>query len=218
MGSTELRRRGTNPQRLTDKQQVFVMEYCVDMNGARAAGVAGYKHPTVAASKLLNKDLNPLVHAAIGKALHDKEKRAKYSADDILAYIHSAIFVNPFRYFEPGDNGGWLIDPKKFKELPDELGRLIEECELREIETEHSVIKKYWIKLVSKTAMVGLAAKHQLTEHLEITSRTQWDWDTLSAPPGGVDAVQARIEEATRLAQTEGPLVIETTAIAHEEG
>src|SRR5581483_3868674 len=110
---TQLLKRRGRPPRITDKQRVWINEYIIDMNGARAARVAGFKHPDVAGAKLLNPVRYPLVAAEVRKVLAEKELRAEKKADDVLRYIHTAMFFQPLRYFLPGEDGGWFIDEDK---------------------------------------------------------------------------------------------------------
>src|ERR1700722_3609959 len=121
MPTQESKRRG-RPRRITDKQLVWINEYVIDMNGARAARVAGFKHPDVAGAKLLNPVKYPLVAAEVRKVLADKELRAEKKADDVLRYIHTAMFFQPLQFFLPGDGGGWLIDEDRWDTLPSDIG------------------------------------------------------------------------------------------------
>jgi hypothetical protein len=63
-----------------DKQAVWVAEYAKDMNGIRAARVAGYRHPAVAAAKLLNPALYPHVVAEVRRRLAERRERCAIDA------------------------------------------------------------------------------------------------------------------------------------------
>jgi hypothetical protein len=166
------------PHCITDKQRVWINEYLIDMNGARAARVAGYGHPDVAAARLLNPNLYPLVVAELKKALARKELVAERKADDVLRYIHTAMFFCPADHFDPGGKGGWLISQEDYRGLPQEVRCLIEEMETRTIETESGSISTLWVRFVSKTQAMALAAKHQLGEKIQATvtqERVSWN-------------------------------------------
>ena len=188
--------------KLTNRQRAFVAEYLSDMNATRAAVAAGYSPKSAAsmACQLLDEDLFPRVVDAVKMALAEKELRAERKADDILRYIHTAMYFEPLRFFEPGDSGGWLIDQEGWDHLPARIGCLIEEVERRVVKTgegeETREETKFWVKLVSKTAAMTLAAKHQLGEKITTTS-VNFDWNelmrALANPPE--DVLQRKIAE-----------------------
>lgn len=68
---------------LTDKEQQFVDEYLVDLNGAQAAIRAKYAESSarVTASKLLSK---PNIQAAIAEARAKQQQRTEITADRVL--------------------------------------------------------------------------------------------------------------------------------------
>ena len=69
--------------KLTPKQERFVAEYLVDMNGARAARAATYAPASahVTASQLLSK---PNIQAAIREGFLKKQDRSEINADFVL--------------------------------------------------------------------------------------------------------------------------------------
>jgi Terminase small subunit len=168
--------------KLTDKQRVFVAEYVIDMNATRAAVAAGYSPKTAASMgcQLLDHKAYPLVAVAVKKALADKELRAEKKADDVLRYIHTAMWYQPLMFFLPGDDGGWLIDEDKVATLPPCIGCLIEEVERRTVVigegANRKEVTKFWVRLVSKTAAMTLAAKHQLGEKAPAPVPVGLDW------------------------------------------
>lgn len=68
---------------LTPKQQAFVAEYLVDLNGSAAARRAGYsaKNADKIASELLGKTR---VREAIAAAMEERSKRVEIDADYVL--------------------------------------------------------------------------------------------------------------------------------------
>ena len=75
---------------LTPKQQLFVMEYLVDLNATRAAKAAGYSERTAESqgSRLLS---NVKVAAAIQSAMDDRSARTGITQDYVLDTIKETI-------------------------------------------------------------------------------------------------------------------------------
>lgn len=71
---------------LTPKQQAFVAEYLVDLNGSAAARRAGYsaKNADKIASELLGKTR---VREAIAAAMEERSKRVEIDADYVLTNL-----------------------------------------------------------------------------------------------------------------------------------
>lgn len=144
---------------LTWQQEEFCSFLVKDVqhDGEAAAKKAKYKNPAVAAAKLLK---NPAVKKYLISLKQRQEKETVKTAADALNYIQGIVYMNPAKFFSPGDDGGWLLDKKQWENLPDEVGQYIEEVEERVIETETSTKTFYWVKLVKKSVMVELLAKH----------------------------------------------------------
>jgi phage terminase small subunit len=171
MATPKVRKLRFSPGRahkLTDRQRAFVAEYVVDMNATRAAVAAGYSPKTAASlgCQLLDDKVYPLVAVEVRRALARKELVAERKADDVLRYIHCVMWFQPLQFFLPGDDGGWLLDEDKLATLPPAIGCLIEEVEVRRFVVgtgaDRQEVTRYWVRLVSKTAAMALAAKHQL--------------------------------------------------------
>ena len=75
------------------RQDVFVEEYLLDLNGTQAAIRAGYspKSASEQASRLLTKDK---VRARIDKAMADRSVRTGVNADRVVAELAKIAFVN----------------------------------------------------------------------------------------------------------------------------
>lgn len=77
-------------RKLTAKQQRFVDEYLVDLNGTQAAIRAGYSERTARA--IANENLTkPDIAEAVQKALAAREKRTQIDADYVLSTIHETV-------------------------------------------------------------------------------------------------------------------------------
>jgi hypothetical protein len=149
----------------------------IDAHSLRSASASSlaeqYANPDVRAPKLLNSNKHPHVVVEVRKAMAWKELAAERKADDVLRYIHTAMWFCPGDRFDPGGKGGWLISQDAYRELPPEIKRLIEEVELRTVETGSGTTHKLWVRFLSKTAMSGLAAKHQLGEKVQLAGKVQ---------------------------------------------
>jgi hypothetical protein len=127
----------------------------------------------VAGKKLLNPKTYPLVVAKLAELDSIQDLERERSAREVQAYIHAVLFIEPTKWFDPGYDGGWLIDKEKYRELPKEVSRLIEEIRVEKVTKRNEVIvERYWIRLVSKADAMKLAAKYALippAERSEVT-------------------------------------------------
>lgn len=71
---------------LTKKQQAFVDEYLIDLNGTQAAIRAGYSENTAAVIATENL-IKPNIKEAIEKALEERKARVQLTQDKVLADI-----------------------------------------------------------------------------------------------------------------------------------
>lgn len=99
---------------LTPKQDTFVREYLVDLNGKQAAIRAGYspKSAEVTASKLLRV---PKVAEAIAAARNQRAERTNVSADRVVEELARLAFVDLSKAY---DEHGNLLKPA---EMPDDV-------------------------------------------------------------------------------------------------
>lgn len=198
----------TKAKSVSNQQAVFIEQMIAGATQTEAARKAGFSQPDVYACELLNPSRFPLVVKAVQKGLAEREAKAVKTGDDILRYIHTAMFYNPLQFFEAGEKGGWLLSEEKYKEIPPQLGCLIEEIERREVITDSGSVVKFWVKLVSKTVAMSLAAKHQLGEKISV-NHLHVNWDDLAERGAGLakpDPLERRIELAALPAI--GPVVV----------
>ena len=174
---------------LTPKQREFVRQFIQCGSAKEAAIAAGVneKNAATVGATWLNPVKHPGVAVELARLNQLKEMKALRKADEVLQYIHAAMWVNPTDYFMPGGiDGGWLIEPEKLRELPDDVKRLIEEVRIvkREIETDSGMITTTVanVRLVSKGKAMELAARHQLAEKIEIT-KVNIPWEEIAKPP-----------------------------------
>lgn len=157
----DLSKRGVNLSRLTPKQRLFCLEMMASNleNPGKCAEAAGYSKKTSPqmAAKLLK---DPRIKALLGKFQYDREERTKLTSDDIWRYLHVTLNYNPLDLFEPGEDGWYITD---LAEIPPEIGRLVEEVEVHEkTDREGNLHRRLKIKLVSKSAALGIAARHAI--------------------------------------------------------
>ena len=145
------------PSRLTAKQQAFVNEYIVDLNGTQAAIRAGYSEDTAGAigSENLQK---PDIAEAIQVALDLRAERTRITADRVLVEVAKLGFSNVKDLFT---EGGQL---KNLSTLPDEVAAAIQSVEVvtKRVEggEDHEVEYVHKIKMADKKSSLELLGKH----------------------------------------------------------
>lgn len=78
--------------KLTPKQESFVREYLVDLNGTAAAKRAGYKGTDTVLGKQAHELLkNPLVAIQVQEAMDERAKRTEITQDYVLTKIKETI-------------------------------------------------------------------------------------------------------------------------------
>lgn len=115
----------TETRPLNAREQRFVEEYLVDLNGAQAASRAGYSAKTsnVTASKLLTR---PNIHAAIMAGMAARSQRTKITQDMVLEELAKLAFSDPRDFFR---EDGTLKHPQ---ELNDRAAASLAQFEVRE--------------------------------------------------------------------------------------
>lgn len=94
---------------LTPKQQRFVEEYLIDLNGKQAAIRTGYSPKTaeVQASRLLSK---ANVAAAVQRGMEARSRRALVTADEVVLELKKLGFANMLDYIRVDNEGEAYID------------------------------------------------------------------------------------------------------------
>lgn len=150
--------RGINLDRLNPQQMMFVECLLSDLtfNPAAAARSAGYKCSAQSATKLLK---NPLISAAIGKAIKLRLERVQLNGDDVLEHLRIALFLNPFELFECGADGKWTI--RNPKDMPPEVARCVTKMKVKEVvDDDGTVTRTFELELMDKNMLLGYALKH----------------------------------------------------------
>ena len=108
---------------LTPKQDLFVMEYVVDLNGKQAAIRAGYSARTaeVQASRLLS---HVKVQEAVQRAQESLLARVAVTQEDVIRELAQIAFSDMGSYAKWGPDG---IDLKESDKLPEGATRVVAE-------------------------------------------------------------------------------------------
>lgn len=128
----------------TQKQQRFVEEYLVDLNGTQAATRAGYSEKT--ANRIASENLSkPVIQEAIQKAIAERSARTEITQDRVLEEYARLAFLDPRKFFD--DNGNL----KSIKGLDDDAAAALASFEVyvttidKNIETATAKVK-FWDK------------------------------------------------------------------------
>ena len=106
-----------NKRKLTPKQERFVDEYMVDLNGAAAARRAGYSEKT--ARQIGDENLaKPVIAAAIAAAKHARSEATKIDAEWVLKQAVE-LHLRCMQEIKPA------LHPKTRRQLKDEEGNLL---------------------------------------------------------------------------------------------
>lgn len=185
------KKKGTNPDRLTNMELMFVNEMAADkkFNATSAARKAGYKAASVAGNKLLKK---PKIKAALGKVLYERLDRCEVTQDEVLQYIHRVVFFNPLDYFSYGEDGKWNIsDPDS---IPREIGCMIEKVRGRRTTNEDGSVEEWFeVELVSKSVAMGLLAKHCGIDQGDVLLRLDFNTMWSTGSNGKPDPIEQQI-------------------------
>ena len=140
--------------RLRPKQQRFVQEYMIDLNGTRAAIRAGYS-PRTAAS-IANENLRkPEIAAAIDAARTEMQVRTEVTADRVIQELAKIAFLDARKLFSAD---GSL---KAVHELDDDTAAALVSLDVRLTESESGEITKTArIKLADKRAALVDLGRH----------------------------------------------------------
>lgn len=161
MPSTLIRRSRRLVDELNESELMFI-KYLISDELWRpiiAAEKAGYKHPAIAASKLMSK---PIICEALGREQRRRLERLQLKADEVLHVLATGLFFNPLSLFRPGRSGEWVVED--LDKIPEDIGRLIESIKTKTVEESNSdgvsVTTYFEIKMISKTKLLEMAMKH----------------------------------------------------------
>ena len=147
---------------LNEKELRFVKHLVSDdlWRPTQAARMAGFKRPSQASSKLMQK---PVIQEMLGKEQRRRLERLDLKADEVLHVLATGLFFNPLSLFKPGPDGGWVVED--LDKIPDEIGRCITKVKTRttdSMDEEGNVTTTTYfeLELMNKTKLLELAMKH----------------------------------------------------------
>ena len=101
---------------LTPKQQAFVDEYIIDLNGTQAAIRAGYSEKT--AQEIASENLSkPIIKEAVDAAILRRSKNTERKAADVLADVQELAKTAKAEYMAAPENHYMLNGALKALEL-----------------------------------------------------------------------------------------------------
>lgn len=166
-----------NPQKLTDRQERFCLEYVVDLNATQAAIRAGYKEGT--AGQTAGENLKkPQIKKKITQLQAEIAKRTQITADMVVRELAAIGFADVRECF---DQHGNILNPKK---LPDSISRVVAGIDLIEVKKDVKVKK---LKLWNKVAALESLAKH-LGMYQQDSGATAININVIDAKQGAADA------------------------------
>lgn len=139
---------------LTPRQEQFVAEYLIDLNGTQAAIRAGYSAKTAQeqASRLLS---NVMVMNLVNEKRQNLQKATDITAERVLKEVAGLAFFD-VRKLVNADGS-----PKSITDLDDETARAIQGIELQTVkdgENDFALVRKY--KIADKNAALEKLMKH----------------------------------------------------------
>lgn len=138
--------------KLTEKQQRFVEEYLIDLNGTQAAIRAGYSARTAneQASRLL---ANVSVQQAVSERMAERSKRTGVNQDRVIMELAKIAFL---KMTDVVDGQGQIRDDAD----PDDLS-CIESIKYKHSETDSGSCVEREVKVASKIKALELLGRHQ---------------------------------------------------------
>lgn len=191
MGRTELTSRGTDEEKLTDKERRFVMEYVISYDGAKAARAAGYSAPGVSAAQLLKRRK---VMRAIGKREYEMSQKLELKLEDILTQLYYCVTRTADDFCD--ENGKLVTDVNLLNERAKATIDGIEQtCH---IDAEGNQTIKTKLKLVPKAVSIDMAMKHKgayAPVTVEDVTKPKLDWDSITGRDEAPDPIEQRLLE-----------------------
>lgn len=156
---------------LTPKQEMFIAEYLIDLNGTRAAIASGYSAKTAEsqASRLLS---NVKVAAVIAERQEKRLAKLEITAERVLREIALMGFCNMLDYVTIGKDGQADID---FSNLTREQAAAIQEITVDTTggagDGERRLVLRNKFKLGDKRGSLELLGRHLklFTDKLEVS-------------------------------------------------
>ena len=145
-------------QEVTDKQELFIREYMIDLNITQAAIRAGYpaNRAHVTGSGLMKK---PEIASRIQRLMDQRNRRLDVKADRVVLELGRIGLSDPIELFDQNNN---LL---QMRDIPEDLRRCISSVEVEELfegsgkDREH-VGRLHKIKFWDKVKALEILAKY----------------------------------------------------------
>lgn len=145
---------------ITRRQQLFVREYLVDLNGAEAAIRAGYKpdNAKVVASTMLAK---PEIRAAVSRLQRKSFERVDINAAEVLRELGAIAFSNMADFISVGEDGLPVLNLSKLdRDQWAAVSEYTEDATGGQNDGERRLVVRRKVKLTAKVEALALLAKH----------------------------------------------------------
>ncbi|MEG3071047.1 MAG: terminase small subunit [Peptococcaceae bacterium] len=149
---------------MTKKQELFIKEYLLDLNGTAAAIRAGYSPKTAKeqASRML---ANVNIRARVDKELAERSRRTGINADRVIRELARIALVNPVDVVN--------MDEATIKDMAssDDTAAILS-VKVKRIPTEAGDIMEREIRMADKIKALELLGKHlgMFTDRLNINA------------------------------------------------
>lgn len=164
--------------KLTDKQQLFVDEYLIDLNATQAAIRAGYSAKTAdqQGSRLL---ANVKVKQAVAEKQAQRSKRTGVNQDRVVLELAKVAFA---KMTDIVDSNGRIKEDAS----PDDLA-CIESIKYKESDNEYGGSVEREVKIASKLKALELLGKHlgMWSDKFNVTVEKSEKLDDIIAQLGG---------------------------------
>ena len=137
---------------MTEKQERFVEEYLIDLNGTQAAIRAGFS-PKTAAEQACRMLKRRQVKDAIDRAMAERSKRTGITQDRVLRELARLAFVNPADVMNL--NEAIVMDEASIDDLA-----AIASVKVKTIPTEDGDIVEREVKLYDKNKSLDMLNRH----------------------------------------------------------
>jgi phage terminase small subunit len=168
---------------INPRQQRFVDEYCIDLDGKRAALAAGYvgtfpNYPNEAATRLLR---SPPVREAIASRKEGQLKRAELSASTVLDQLRALSMIDMRDFF---DDDGALKPPSRWSV---DMGRAVVSFDTVKKNVTSGDGKSddvFRVRLADKVRSLEMLAKHfgLLVDRLDHSGAIVFQHEQLAVP------------------------------------
>jgi len=169
--------------KINPRQQRFVEEYCIDLDGRRAALAAGYvgsyaNYPNEAANRLLR---NPVVRAELATRKERQLQRAELSASTVLDQLRALSMIDMRDFF---DDDGVLKPPSRWSV---DMGRAVVSFDTVKKNVTSGDGKSddvFRVRLADKVRSLEMLAKHfgLLVDRVDHSGAIVFQHERLDAP------------------------------------